>query len=109
MRLFILTFLFSQINCLDFAADNRGFVSCANETGIRVFDIQDNSNVAAITINAGHADNIKKVAYLNEHLILSGSADRTVKLWDLRNTEAPVSSLTLDKPVEDFCLRANTQ
>ena len=60
-----LTYLFSQINSLDFAADNRGFVACANETGIRVFDIQDNSNAAAITINAGHADNIKKVVYLD--------------------------------------------
>lgn len=74
-----------------------------------MFDIQDNTNQAAITINAGHADNIKKVSYLSEHMILSGSADRTVKLWDLRHTEAPVSSITLEKPVEDFCMRANTQ
>jgi WD40 repeat protein len=40
---------------------------------------------------------------------MSGSADRTVKLWDLRNTEEAVSTLSLEKPVEDFCLRGNTQ
>ena len=33
----------NRINCLDFSADNRHFISCSNETSIKLFDIQ-NSN-----------------------------------------------------------------
>ena len=32
--------------------------------------------ISALTILAGHADNVKKVAYISENVIISGSADR---------------------------------
>jgi hypothetical protein len=35
---------------------------------------------------------------------LSGSADKYIKLWDLRNTSAAVASFKVENPVEDFCL-----
>jgi len=41
------------------------------------------------------------------HYLLSGSSDRTVKLWDLRNYATPVSTINFENPVEDFCLRNN--
>lgn len=34
---------------------------------------------------------------------MSASADRSVKLWDLRNPSEALSSVTLANPVEDFC------
>ena len=59
---------------------------------------------------AAHSDNIKKVSYLNDgHTILSASSDGTVKLWDLRNTSASLGSMTMQNPVEDFCLRNSSQ
>jgi WD40 repeat protein len=35
--------------------------------------------------------------------ILSASADRTVKLWDLRNSSEALASVKLSHGVEDFC------
>lgn len=35
-------------------------------------------------------------------MVMSGSADKTVKLWDLRNTSEPLKQLRLKNQVEDF-------
>lgn len=85
----------NRINCFDFAPNSRHFISCANETAIKVWDIQNTSTEADLSILAAHADNIKRVSYLDEQRILSASSDSMVKLWDLRNTAKPVSSLKM--------------
>ena len=99
----------NRINSLAFSADNRHFISCANETAIKLWDIQNSDTQADMSILAAHSDNIKKVCYLDSQTILSTSSDKTVKLWDLRNTSTAVSSLRMQNPVEDFCLRNSSQ
>lgn len=74
----------NRINALAFSENNRNFVSCANDTCIRYYDIQDSNNNSAIEIGAAHSDNIKQVKLISDHLLLSASADKHVKLWDLR-------------------------
>ena len=51
----------NRINCMDFAPDNRYFISCANETSIKLWDIQNSDSSADISIPAAHSDNIKRV------------------------------------------------
>jgi len=94
----------NRVNALTFSNDNRHFASCANDTCIRYFDIQDSANKCAIEIQAAHSDNIKQVALLPNHQLLSGSADKHMKLWDLRNTQSPVATFKVENPIEDFCL-----
>ena len=84
----------------------KEFVVAANDTGLKVFNILEQSSV--LTIHNAHHDNIKRVKYLRDDLILSASSDRTVKLWDLRNSSAPLSSFKLAHAVEDFCLIPGT-
>jgi WD40 repeat protein len=58
--------------------------------------MQDNQSKAQLEILAAHADNIKQVMWLGEQLVVSGSADRTVKLWDLRQTASAISTLKVE-------------
>lgn len=37
-------------------------------------------------------------------MLISGSADKCVKLWDLRNTAQALTSFKVENTVEDFCL-----
>ncbi len=99
----------NRINDLIFSADNRHFISCANETGIKLWDIQKSNAEADLSIAAAHAVNIKRVSYLVVQTILSASSDGTVKVWDLRNTAKALSSLKMQNPVEDFCRRNQGQ
>ena len=97
----------NRVNALSFSDNSRNFLSCANDTCIRYFDIQDSSNSCAIEITSAHSDNIKKVQFISEQSFLSASLDKTVKLWDLRNTEKAVTSFKLENQIEDFVLLPN--
>ena len=78
----------------------REFIVGANETNIKVFNILETQSV--LTIHNAHSDNVKKVRYISGDIIMSGSYDRTVKVWDLKNSEEALSTLKLTYPVEDF-------
>jgi U3 small nucleolar RNA-associated protein 15 len=99
----------NRVNALSFSENNRNFASCANDTCIRYYDIQDSSNKCAIEIASAHSDNIKKVHILSEHHLLSASADRHMKLWDLRSTSKPVCSFKVENSIEDFCVLPNNK
>jgi len=90
---------------LDFAPSKKEFVSAANETNIKYWNIQETSSL--FTIHGAHTDNIKKVKFISDNLIVSGSADKTLKLWDIRNVGSPLSILKLNNSVEDFLEYAN--
>jgi len=49
----------NRVNALTFAANNTNFASCANDTCLRYYDMQDNANKCAIEIPAAHSDYIK--------------------------------------------------
>lgn len=94
----------NRVNALSFGPSPSVFASCANDTCVRIYDMQDNQGKAQLEITAAHADNIKQLKWLGEQLIVTGSADRAVKLWDLRQTANPLSTTKLEHSVEDFCL-----
>ncbi len=99
----------NRVNALSFSENNRNFASCANDTCIRYYDIQDSSNGCAIEIVAAHSDNIKKVQIISDNTLLSASADKQMKLWDLRSTSKPVCSFKVENSIEDFCLLPNSK
>ena len=55
----------NRINSLAFSEDNRHFVSCANETAIKLWDIQNSDTSSVLTIQGAHSDNIKRVSYID--------------------------------------------
>jgi len=92
----------NQINCFAFRDNMKEFVVAANETNLKVFNILEQQSV--LTIHNAHSDNVKKVQYFGrDDLVVSASADRTVKLWDLRNSSEAVASVKLSHGIEDFC------
>jgi len=76
-------------------SNQRNIISCANETSVKLWDIQESGHESALTINGAHSDHIKKVQVVpgNEDYLITASADQMVKLWDLRNTSKSIDSM----------------
>lgn len=93
----------NQVNGFAFRDNMKEFVVAANETNLKVFNILEQHSV--LTIHNAHADNVKKVSYFagRDDMVVSASADRTVKLWDLRNSSEALASIKLAHGIEDFC------
>lgn len=75
-------------------------VTGTNENSVRVYDIESKRCLARLT---GHQDDVNAVAYLhgdtnsgngdsgsNPHVIVSGSDDSMVRVWDLRDKSGSV-------------------
>ena len=70
----------------------------AVDTGVKVSDVTSRQVVASL---AGHTEQVLGVDVLEENLIVSGSQDKTVKLWDLRQC-GPVWSVECVHPVNSL-------
>ncbi|OXA43641.1 WD repeat-containing protein 37 [Folsomia candida] len=53
----------------------------------------------SVSVFQGHTDNITSAAFTKEDRLVSGSDDRTVKVWDIRNMRASLVTIRLDSAV----------
>lgn len=81
---FLGTSMRSSIYCLASSQDGHGSVVVSGSTDrtISVFDCRTGENIVRLR---GHADAVRSLALKHDAtLLLSGSSDSTVRLWDLR-------------------------
>ena len=55
----------------------------------------------------GHTDSVTCAFFSRSDQIVSGSDDRSVKVWDLRNMRAPVTSIQTASPVNKLSVSVN--
>jgi len=70
---------------LRFSGDGREIVAGTSDCSIYVYDLETNQSVLRIE---GHSDHVNAVCYGDKnspHILLSGSDDTTVKVWDRRS------------------------
>lgn len=92
-----------EVSSLDFSSTGRFFVASANETSWKYFDIQVGDG-SVFTCQKAHSDHIKIVRFVRDDLVLSASADKSVKLWRVSEDGAElVSQLKLKEAIEDVC------
>ncbi|KAK2763077.1 hypothetical protein FQN54_009710 [Arachnomyces sp. PD_36] len=76
------------------AADNARFTSVGGDRQVFLWDVETGGTVKRW---AGHASRVEAVEFAGEgdSVVVSGSADTTVNLWDTRsNSTKPIQSLT---------------
>lgn len=72
--------------------------------GLRLSDCQQKSTVQTFH---GHSSQILAVTSLDEHRFASGGEDATVKLWDVRCSSSPTSSLSFSHAVTSLSSHDN--
>ncbi|CAG8528598.1 13544_t:CDS:10 [Acaulospora morrowiae] len=88
-----------------FMPNNSQIFSCSDDKSVRIWDIPGQE---ATSILQGHQDYVRAGVINNDnpHLVLTGSYDQTIKLWDLRSNTCAIS-MVHDAPVEDVLMFSN--
>lgn len=70
----------------------RLVATCSLDTTFRLWDFRE--NIHSVSVFQGHTEAVTCAAFSrSDQQIVSGSDDRSVKVWDLRNMRAPVTSI----------------
>ncbi|KAH7716959.1 WD-repeat protein 37 [Aphelenchoides avenae] len=68
----------------------------------RLWDFRE--TIQSVAVFQGHNDAVTSVVFSASHHIVSGSDDRTVKVWDLRNMRSPISAIRLNSPANRLAI-----
>jgi len=98
----------ASVRAVDFAADNRHLATFGDDNAVAVWDLAADQRVAHF--DSQHTDYVKsgRCSAQTSEVLLSGSYDHTVRLWDRRDSGGGLM-LTLDhgSPVEDVLFLPN--
>lgn len=69
------------VNDLAFSPDGKLLASCSNDMFVKIWEMTE--AFECIKTYAGHEHSISSVCFLRPNILLSGSRDNCIKMWDL--------------------------
>uniref|UniRef100_A0AAY4AG63 WD repeat-containing protein 37 n=2 Tax=Denticeps clupeoides TaxID=299321 RepID=A0AAY4AG63_9TELE len=76
----------------------RLVVTSSRDTTFRLWDFRDPS-IHSVNVFQGHTDTVTSAVFTVADNVVSGSDDRTVKVWDLKNMRSPIATIRTDSAV----------
>ncbi|TRY63143.1 hypothetical protein TCAL_00346 [Tigriopus californicus] len=83
----------------------RLVATCSVDTTFRLWDFRE--TIHSVSVFQGHTEAVTSTAFSRTDQIVSGSDDRSVKVWDLRNMRAPVTSIQAPSAVNRLAVSLN--
>ncbi|XP_037550057.1 WD repeat-containing protein 37 [Nematolebias whitei] len=84
----------------------RLVVTASRDTTFRLWDFRDPS-IHSVNVFQGHTDTVTSAVFTVGDNVVSGSDDRTVKVWDLKNMRSPITTIRTDSAVNRICVSTN--
>ncbi|KAM4543860.1 WD repeat-containing protein 37 [Fundulus diaphanus] len=84
----------------------RLVVTSSRDTTFRLWDFRDPS-IHSVNVFQGHTDTVTSAVFTVGDNVVSGSDDRTVKVWDLKNMRSPITTIRTDSAVNRISVSAN--
>ncbi|KAG7242258.1 hypothetical protein INR49_021203 [Caranx melampygus] len=84
----------------------RLVVTSSRDTTFRLWDFRDPS-IHSVNVFQGHTDTVTSAVFTVGDNVVSGSDDRTVKVWDLKNMRSPIATIRTDSAVNRISVSAN--
>ncbi|XP_042202226.1 WD repeat-containing protein 37 isoform X1 [Callorhinchus milii] len=83
----------------------RLVVTSSRDTTFRLWDFRDPS-IHSVNVFQGHTDTVTSAVFTVADNVVSGSDDRTVKVWDLKNMRSPIATIRTDSAVNRISVSA---
>uniref|UniRef100_A0A672H8Z0 WD repeat-containing protein 37 n=1 Tax=Salarias fasciatus TaxID=181472 RepID=A0A672H8Z0_SALFA len=84
----------------------RLVVTSSRDTTFRLWDFRDPS-IHSVNVFQGHTDTVTSAVFTVGDNVVSGSDDRTVKVWDLKNMRSPIATIRTDSAVNRISVSTN--
>ncbi|XP_020788043.1 WD repeat-containing protein 37 isoform X2 [Boleophthalmus pectinirostris] len=84
----------------------RLVVTASRDTTFRLWDFRDPS-IHSVNVFQGHTDTVTSAVFTVGDNVVSGSDDRTVKVWDLKNMRSPMATIRTDSAVNRISVSVN--
>ncbi|XP_026147498.1 WD repeat-containing protein 37-like [Mastacembelus armatus] len=84
----------------------RLVVTSSRDTTFRLWDFRDPS-IHSVNVFQGHTDTVTAAVFTVSDNVVSGSDDRTVKVWDLKNMRSPIATIRTDSAVNRISVSTN--
>ncbi|XP_071941602.1 WD repeat-containing protein 37-like [Antedon mediterranea] len=81
----------------------RLVVTSSTDTTFRLWDFRDRS-IHSVNVFQGHTDAVTSASFAPNDKVVSGSDDRSVKVWDLKNMRTPIAMIRTDSAVNKLSI-----
>uniref|UniRef100_A0A8C5BL18 WD repeat-containing protein 37 n=1 Tax=Gadus morhua TaxID=8049 RepID=A0A8C5BL18_GADMO len=86
----------------------RLVVTSSRDTTFRLWDFRDpGPAIHSVNVFQGHTDTVTSAVFTAGDNVVSGSDDRTVKVWDLKNMRSPIATIRTDSAVNRISVSVN--
>lgn len=83
---------------------SRLVVTASRDTTFRLWDFRE--PIHSVSVFQGHTESVTSAVFTREDKVVSGSDDRSVKVWDLRNMRSALATIRSDSSVNRVAVSA---
>ncbi|MFH4977762.1 hypothetical protein AB6A40_004471 [Gnathostoma spinigerum] len=94
-----------ELNHCSAHASQKLVVTASRDSTFRLWDFRE--SIHSVAVFQGHSDSVTSVIFAPGDRIVSGSDDRCVKVWDLRNMRCAMVTVRLDSAANRLAISSN--
>ncbi|KAM3715902.1 WD repeat-containing protein [Dirofilaria immitis] len=95
-----------ELNHCNAHPSQKLIVTASRDSTFRLWDFRE--SIQSVAVFQGHNDSVTSVVFSSSDKLVSGSDDRSIKVWDLRNMRSAIVTVRLDSAVNRLSISSRS-
>uniref|UniRef100_A0A8R1Y2E5 WD repeat-containing protein 37 n=1 Tax=Onchocerca volvulus TaxID=6282 RepID=A0A8R1Y2E5_ONCVO len=95
-----------ELNHCNAHPSQKLIVTASRDSTFRLWDFRE--SIQSVAVFQGHNDSVTSVVFSSGDKLVSGSDDRSIKVWDLRNMRSAIVTVRLDSAVNRLSISSRS-
>ncbi|EFO25027.1 WD-repeat protein 37 [Loa loa] len=95
-----------ELNHCNAHPSQKLIVTASRDSTFRLWDFRE--SIQSVAVFQGHIDSVTSVVFSSGEKLVSGSDDRSIKVWDLRNMRSAIVTVRLDSAVNRISISSRS-